>query len=138
MVADGELWIGLTFNPNEAAAEIVAARLPATVRSWQPSGGSIGNTHFLAIPFNANASDGAQVAIDFLLAPAAQARKADVRVWGDDTVLAVSRLPAAQQALFAAAALPGRVERPAPVRLEPHGSWVEPLERAWLQRYGRG
>jgi putative thiamine transport system substrate-binding protein len=138
MVADGELWIGLTFNPNEAAAEIHAGRLPATVRSWQPSAGSIGNTHFLAIPFNAAASDGARVAIDFLLSPPAQARKADVRVWGDDTVLAVQRLPSAQRALFEAAALPGRVEQPAPVRLEPHGSWVEPLERAWVQRFGRG
>lgn len=138
MVADGELWIGLSFNPNEAAAEVVAGRLPATVTSWQPRSGAIGNTHFLAIPFNARAPEGAQVAIDFLLSPPAQARKADVRVWGDDTVLAVDRLPEEQQALFAAAALPGRVERPAPVRPEPHGSWVEPLEREWVRRFGRG
>ena len=77
------------------------------------------------------------VAADFMLSPAAQARKADIRVWGDPTVLAVGRLPAEQRALFAeAAAMPGSVRQPAPVLAEPHGSWVEPLEREWLRRYG--
>src|SRR6185369_1730782 len=75
MMADGELLITLTFNPNEAANEIAAKRLPASVVSWQHAGGTIGNTHFLAIPFNANAKEGAQVLIDFLLSPLAQARK---------------------------------------------------------------
>jgi putative thiamine transport system substrate-binding protein len=136
MVADGELLIGLTFNPNEAANEIAAGRLPVSVHSWQSSAGSVGNTHFLAIPVNANAPDAAQVVIDFMLSPVAQARKADIAVWGDGTVLAVDRLPPAERALFDAAPRPGQVERPAPVLLEPHGSWVEPLEREWLRRYG--
>lgn len=52
MLADGELFITLTFNPNEAANEIAAKRLPDSVMSWQHAGGTIGNTHFLAIPFN--------------------------------------------------------------------------------------
>lgn len=136
MLADGELMVGLTFNPNEAAGEIAARRLPPTVYSWQHAGGSIGNTHFLAIPFNASAPEAAQVAINFLLSPQAQARKADIGVWGDGTVLAVDRLPASQRALFAATPWPGQVEAPAPVILEPHGSWVEPLEHEWLRRYG--
>ena len=136
MMADGELLLALTFNPNEAANEIAARRLPDTVYSWQNSGGSIGNTHFLAVPFNASAKEGAQVAINFMLSPEAQARKADIGVWGDPTVLAVDRLPAAERARFSASPRPGQVESPAPVILEPHGSWVEPLEREWLRRYG--
>ena len=136
MVADGELMIGLTFNPNEAANEIAANRLPETVYSWQNTGGSIGNTHFLAVPFNANAREGAQVAINFMLSPEAQARKADITVWGDPTVLALDRLPAAERGRFPSSARPGQVEAPTPVILEPHGSWVEPLEREWLRRYG--
>lgn len=137
MVADGELLVGLSFNPNEAANEIAARRLPPTVYSWQNAGGTIGNTHFLAIPFNASAAEGAQVAIDFLLSPLAQARKADIRMWGDGTVLDLARLPPAERALFATEAWPGQVVAPAPAILEPHGSWVEPLEREWLRRYGR-
>src|SRR4029453_18064418 len=81
MMADGELYITLTFNPNEAANEIAARRLPESVVSWQHAAGTIGNTHFLGIPFNANAKEGALVLIDFLLSPQAQARKADIAVW---------------------------------------------------------
>jgi putative thiamine transport system substrate-binding protein len=137
MVSDGELVMGLSFNPNEAANEIAARTLPPTVASFQPSAGSIGNTHFLAIPFNARAPDGAQVAINFLQSPAAQARKADIRFWGDPTVLALDKLSADERALFTAAAgAPGTVPVPAPTWPEPHGSWVEPLEAQWLRRYG--
>ena len=136
MMADGELAIAMTFNPNEAANEIAARRQADSVYSWQMAGGSIGNTHFLAIPFNASAREGAQVAINFLLSPEAQARKADITVWGDPTVLAVERLPAAERARFRAHPLPGQLETAVPVLLEPHGSWVDPLEREWLRRYG--
>jgi putative thiamine transport system substrate-binding protein len=137
MLADGELLLGLTFNPNEAANEIAAKRLPDTVTSWQHSGGTIGNTHFLAVPFNASAREGAQVAINFMLSPQAQAQKADIAVWGDPTVLAIDRLPPSERERFGGAPRAGQVEAPAPVILEPHGSWVEPLEREWLRRYGQ-
>lgn len=137
MLADGELLMGLSFNPNEAASEITAGRLPASVVSWQHRGGTIANTHFIAIPFNARAKAGAQVMINFLMSPEAQARKADIRVWGDPTVLAVDRLPAAERALFMQAAAPGSVQQPAPGLPEPHASWVDAIEREWLRRYGQ-
>ncbi|MBX3588895.1 MAG: ABC transporter substrate-binding protein [Ramlibacter sp.] len=137
MMADGELLVALTFNPNEAANEIVARRQAETVYSWQMAGGSIGNTHFLAIPFNANAREGAQVLINFMLSPEAQARKADIAVWGDPTVLALDKLPAAERARFGSQPLPGQLTQTVPVILEPHGSWVDPLEREWTRRYGQ-
>ncbi len=137
MLSDGELLMNLTFNPFEAANEIAARRLPDSVLSWQPSGGSIGNTHFIAIPFNARAKEGAQVLVNFLLSPQAQARKADIKVWGDPTVLAVERLGAADRALFTQAAAPGTVTQAAPVLPEPHASWVDAIEREWLKRYGQ-
>jgi len=136
MVADGELLIALSFNPNEAANEIAAKRQPDTTHAWQMSAGSIGNTHFLAIAFNAAAKEGAQVLANFLLSPEAQARKADIAIWGDPTVLALERLPAAERERFSAAARPGQVAQPAPVIPEPHASWVDPIEREWLRRYG--
>jgi putative thiamine transport system substrate-binding protein len=138
MLADGELAISLTFNPNEVANEIAAKRLPPTVLPYQHAQGTIGNTHFLAIPFNARAKEGAQVAANFLLSPVAQARKADIKVWGDPTVLALDKLAAAERALFEAGAAPGQLKVWAPTIPEPHGSWVEPLEREWTRRYGQG
>ena len=137
MLSDGELLMSLSFNPNEAANEIAAKRLPDSVVSWQHSGGTIANTHFIAIPFNARAKEGAQVLINFMLSPRAQARKADIRYWGDPTVLAVERLATPDQALFNDSAAPGSVSMPAPALPEPHASWVPALEREWLRRYGQ-
>jgi putative thiamine transport system substrate-binding protein len=137
MLADGELAISLTFNPNEAANLIAAKTLPASVAAFQFSGGTLGNTHFVAIPFNAPAKEGAQVLANFLQSPAAQARKADIRHWGDPTVLAIDSLRAEERALFAdVGGLPGMLRQAAPVIPEPHASWVDPLEREWLRRYG--
>jgi putative thiamine transport system substrate-binding protein len=135
MLADGELAISLTFNPNEVANEIAAKTLPPTVVAYQHRAGTIGNTHFLAIPFNARAKEAAQVTANFLLSPAAQARKADIQVWGDPTVLALDKLNDAERALFAAGAAPGQVRRSAPAIPEPHASWVDPIEREWARRY---
>lgn len=136
MMADGELIMALTFNPNEAANEIAAKRLPDSVVSWQFAKGTVGNTHFLAIPFNANAKEGAQIVANFLLSPKAQARKADITHWGDPTVLNVAALPVADKALFLNASKLGQVTQTAPTWSEPHGSWVDPLEKEWLKRYG--
>jgi putative thiamine transport system substrate-binding protein len=137
MLADGELAISLTFNPNEVANEIAARTLPSSVVSYQHEAGTVGNTHFLAIPFNCRGKQAAMVTANFLLSPAAQARKADIRHWGDPTVLALARLSAADRALFSAAGAPGQVARPAPALPEPHASWVEPIEREWTRRYGQ-
>ena len=137
MMADGELLLGFTFNPNEAANEIAAKRMAASVASYQFSKGTIGNTHFLAIPFNARTQAGAQVVANFLLSPEAQARKADIALWGDPTVLDIAKLPPAQQAQFASGRQPGQVEKFTPTLPEPHGSWTSALEREWTKRYGQ-
>jgi putative thiamine transport system substrate-binding protein len=138
MVADGELLIGITFNPNEPANLVAAGRMPKTTIAWQNRDGTIGNTHFVAIPANAKAKAAAQVFANFLLSPEAQARKNDITQWGDPTVLAVTKLPEAEQKLFTASVVPGGVTIPGPTLLEPHASWVPLLEQAWLARYGRG
>ena len=136
MLADGELLLAFTFNPNDAANEIAEGRLPPSVVSYQFSSGTIANTHFVAIPFNARAKEGATLLADFLLSPEAQGRKADVSMWGDPTVLALDALAPAQRAFFAAWPVSGQVVQTAPALPEPHASWVAPLEKEWLRRYG--
>jgi putative thiamine transport system substrate-binding protein len=138
MVADGELLVGLTFNPNEPANLVSAGRMPASTVAWQHEKGTIGNTHFVAIPVNAKARAAAQVFANFLMSAEAQARKNDIKVWGDPTVLAVSKLPEADAKRFTESAAPGAVSLPGPALLEPHASWVPLLEAAWLKRYGKG
>ena len=136
MVADGELLLGLTFNPNEPANLVATGEMPATTIAWQHEVGTIGNTHFLAIPVNAQASAAAQVTANFLLSPEAQARKADLAIWGDPTVLDLDKLTATERALFKGEDAPGAVKQPARTIPEPHGSWVPLIEAAWLDRYG--
>jgi len=137
MVTDGALLLGFTFNPNEAANEIAAGRMAKQVQSWQFAQGTLGNTHFVAIPASAPHVAGAQVVANFLLSPAAQAHKANPTVWGDPTVLNVPRLPPDERARFANVSLPGQVAQPAPSLLEPHPSWVRVVEQGWAERYGR-
>lgn len=135
MMSDGELLLAMTFNPNEPANEIAAKRLAPSVVAWQFAKGTIGNTHFVAIPYNAKAAAGAQVVANFLLSAQAQARKADIAHWGDPTVLDIGKLPQAERALFSAAPLPGQVRQTAPTLPEPHAAWVEPVEKEWTRRY---
>lgn len=135
MLADGELKISLTFNPNEAANLIAAKQLPSSAYSFGFSGGTIGNVHFVAIPANARAKAGAQVFANFLLSAEAQARKADIGVWGDGTVLDMTKIPSALQAVMRKTA-PGALTEVVPTLAEPHASWVEALEAQWLKRYG--
>ncbi|PTW62520.1 putative thiamine transport system substrate-binding protein [Breoghania corrubedonensis] len=138
-LADNETDIAFTFNPAGASNAIANGELPDTVRTYVLDGGTIGNTHFVAIPFNATAPAGAMVVADFLMSPEAQARKQDPDVWGDPTVLDVDRLPAADKARFDELDLgiatldPQDLGETLP---EPHPSWIPKLEQAWATRYG--
>ncbi|NBC94780.1 MAG: ABC transporter substrate-binding protein, partial [Deinococcus-Thermus bacterium] len=134
LLDDGEVDVAFSFNPAEASAAIENGELPETVRTFVFDGGMLGNTHFVAIPFNASAREGAMVVANFLLSPEAQARKADPTVWGDPTVLDVAALPEADRALFDA--LPRGVATLSPEALgptlpEPHPSWTDAIEAEW-------
>ena len=141
LLADGEVDIAIAFNPADASSAIERGELPASVRTYIHTGGTIANVHFLAIPFNAKASEAARVVADFLLSPEAQIRKADPHVWGDPTVLATHRLSEADRARFAA--LPRGVATLSETDLaatlaEPHPSWMKAIETEWRRRYASG
>lgn len=139
LLADGELEIGFAFNPAAASNAIANNELPDTVRSFVLERGTIGNTHFVAIPFNANAKAGAMVLADFLMSPEAQLRKQDPAVWGDPTVLNIASLPAAEREAFEGLELGVATLSPSDLGIvlpEPHPSWMVALEKVWLARYG--
>jgi putative thiamine transport system substrate-binding protein len=138
LLDDREVDFSMAFNPAEASAAIAAGRLPESVRTFILEAGTIGNTHFVAIPFNAAHQAGAMVLADFLMSPEAQAHKQDPRVWGDGTVLALGKLSPADRELFDAlprgvATLPP--DELVPVRPEPHPSWMVEIEAEWLRRF---
>jgi len=139
LLADGELGIIFAFNPAEASAAIAAGELPDTVRSFVFPGGTLGNTHFVAIPYNSGSKAAAMVVADFLLSPEAQLRKEDPTYWGDPTVLAMDRLPEADRAAFETVDRGVATLAPAdlgPVLREPDASWMTRIETEWKTRYG--
>jgi putative thiamine transport system substrate-binding protein len=140
-LADGELDIIFAFNPAEASAAIAAGELPDTVRSFTFPEGTLGNTHFVAVPYNSSAAAGALVVADFLISPEAQLRKQDPAYWGDPTVLAMAKLSDADRAAFDALDLGVATLAPdelGPIIDEPHASWMERIEDEWRRRYIAG
>ena len=141
LLGDGEVDIGIAFNPADASAAISRGELPDSVRSYIHDSGTLANVHFLAIPFNANAPEAARVVADFLLSPDAQLRKANAEIWGDPTVLAMHRLMPEDRAKFEA--LPRGVATLSEAELattlaEPHPSWMMAIEDEWRRRFGSG
>ncbi len=138
MLDDGEVDIALSFNPNEATAAVRGGQLPDSVRTYVFENGTIGNTHFVTIPWNAKAKAGAMIVANFLLSPDAQARKANPEFWGDPTVLNLDSVNDEQRKAFndidlGVWALPIGSRAVLP---EPHASWAEALETEWIERYG--
>ena len=141
MLGDGEIDIAIAFNPADASAAIARGEMPDSTRTYIHDGGTLANVHFLAIPYNAAAPAAAKLTANFMLSPAAQLKKADSRIWGDPTVLAMDRLPASMRQAFAD--LPRGVATLSDAELvqtlaEPHPSWVAMLEAAWIKRYATG
>ncbi len=139
LLADGEVDITFAFNPADASRGIANQELPDTVRSFTFSGGTLGNTHFVAIPYNASAKAAALVVADFLISPEAQARKQDPNIWGDPTVLAIDKLDAENAAMFAKLDLGIATLKPeelGPSLDEPHPTWMSKIEQEWASRYG--
>ena len=137
---DGEIDVMISFNPAEAAVAINAGQLPDTMRTFVFTRGTIGNTSFVAIPYNAANKEGAMVVADFLLDPATQARAQDYRQMGNFTVLDLSKLSAAERRRFdelpKSPALPTNAELGATL-LEPHPSWMTRIASEWERRYTR-
>ncbi len=136
MLADGELLVSLTFNPNEAANEIASKRLPESVQSWQFKAGTIGNTHFVAIPFNAPSRAGAA---SLPISSCRQRHKREKPTSTCGVTPPCWRYRACQRHnghLFQGGEA-GQLTQAAPVLPEPHASWVDKIEKEWIRRYAR-
>lgn len=130
---DELILLGLTFSPNSIIGAKLRFDLPETVRLHAMQSGSLSNVHFLAIPAFATHSDAAQVAVNFLLSPEAQAYKANATIWGDQTVLDVPFFSSEIGAAFNQSTEPSLVvEHPLE---EFHPSWNSALIEAWKIRY---
>lgn len=125
LLDDGQIDLAITFNPNAVYSAQSSGTLAETTKAYAMDAGALSNIHFLAIPWNANANAGAQVAINFLLSPEAQSLKGDINIWGDPSVLSSKYLTGTAK----------NTQQFKSIN-EPHPSWQNALEQAWLKRYG--
>ena len=139
MLGKGVIDLAFSFQIGGASNAIEEGILPKSARSFVLDQGTIGNTHFVAIPFNSAHKEAAMVVANFLMSPEAQVRKQNPTYWGEQTVLAMHLLTAEDKKRFIdiprgkATLSNDELGKTLP---EPHPSWITQIEEVWLRRYG--
>ena len=137
MFTDREVLMSMTYNPFSVAGRVESGQLPVTSNSFVFEKGTIGNTHFIAIPKNAQNKEGAMAVIDYILSIDAQASKYDPKNWGDLPVLDNSKLNDAEKKIFSAIQL-GKGSLPQDYLLkhrvpEMPANLIPIIEKLWME-----
>lgn len=137
MYADGEVRMTMTYNPNSASGKIATGEYKESTRTFIFDKGTIGNTHFLAIPFNAPNKAGAMALINYILNVESQATKYEPETWGDLPVLDNDKLSQGEKDRFASIPL-GMATLPQDVLLEHRipempADLVPIIEKIWME-----
>ena len=131
--------IGFSFNVGALSNAISQDLMPETSYVFTFDKGTIGNVHFLSIPFNSQQKSAAYITINYMMSPEAQARKMNPEYWGEPTILSYNKLNAKDKAFFDAipikAGMPTREALGSSLQ-EPHPDWVRYLEDTWAEKYG--
>ncbi|UCD81653.1 MAG: ABC transporter substrate-binding protein [Desulfobacterales bacterium] len=142
LLADGEVDFAMSYHPAKASEMIHDGLYPDSVRTFVFEEGTISNTHFVAIPFNASNKEGAMVVANFLISPEAQLQKATIEVWGDMPAIDIGRLDADWQNKFKN--LPRGIATLSDAELQSHQLPEPPseilirLEKGWDQHVLKG
>ena len=102
LFANREIDFSMSNNQNEVVTKVRQGILPSTSRALLLRDGTIANSHFLGIPWNAPNAAGAMIVANFLLSPEAQLEKQRPEVWADGTVLDIRRVTPPWRARFEA------------------------------------
>ncbi len=137
LFADGQIDFSFSYHQGDASRNILDGLFPETVRTYVFDEGTITNTHFVAIPFNAQDTAAAMVVANFLLSPEAQLEKAKPEVWGDFPAISSGKLPALWQKNFTSLprgkATLGDAELQAHQLPEPPSTILIELEKGWVE-----
>ena len=101
LYGNGEVDLTMSYNPYAPRRQVEKGLFPQTTRTYLLEGGTLSNTSYVAIPFNAPNKEGAQVVANFLQSPEAQLEMQNANVVGGLTTLDLARLPEDQRERFA-------------------------------------
>ncbi|WP_347861002.1 ABC transporter substrate-binding protein [Salimicrobium sp. PL1-032A] len=116
LYSEGEVWMTMGYNEARSEHLIDKGVFPESTQSYVLDSGSLGNTHFLSVPFNSANPEGAMTVINYLMSPEAQLQKMKPASWGDNTALSLEKLDADTRKEFEN--LDRGASVPAPERLE--------------------
>lgn len=137
LFADGQIDFSFSYHQGEASRNILDGLFPETVRTFVFDEGTITNTHFVAIPYNAKDAAAAMVVANFLLSPEAQLEKAVPEVWGDFPAISQVKLPLPWQEKFTGLpkgkATLSDAELQAHQLPEPPSTILVELEKGWVE-----
>jgi len=80
---NGEVAMTMGFEVGKTSGLVASGVYPETVKSYVLDTGTIGNAHYLAVPYNGPEKAAALLTMDFLQSPEAQIEKMKPEVWGD-------------------------------------------------------
>jgi putative spermidine/putrescine transport system substrate-binding protein len=140
LFANGEVAFTFNYDPAQFGLAVDAGIYPETTRSFGLTDGTIGNTNYTLIPFNASNKAAAMVVQNLLLSGEEQLEKAKTEVWGAAPAIEVARTSPEVQAGFAA------IERhPSVVSAEElaraalpelQADWLTAIEAGWKANVG--
>ena len=137
LFANGEVALNFNYEAAQFGVAVAAGTYPETTRSYGLTDGTIGNTNYTVIPFNAPNKAAALVLQNLLLSGEMQYAKADPSVWGAQPAIEVSRTSPEVQARFAAIVQPPSVisaeELGKNALPELQGRWISAIEQGWTQ-----
>lgn len=137
---NGETAFSMGFEVGKVLGLIREGVFPETVETLIFETGSIGNSHYLAIPFNAQEKESALLVIDFLQSPEAQLEKFKPEVWGDLPAVDPAFLSEIQQQqLSKIESQPGMpsLESLSQYRLtEMHAQTIDWIKEIWAEEVG--
>ncbi len=114
--SNNEVDFTMSCNDGEVDNKVIQGVLPESAKAYVLDSGTIRNSHYMGIPFNAPNQSGAMVVANFLISPEAQLKKATPQIWGDGTVLSIDLLPDEWKEQFSN--IPGRSRVAPRVELE--------------------
>lgn len=132
MFANGELYLSFGFGEGGIEDKVRSGLFPKSTKGYAWENGTVLNSNYLGIPYNAANKAGAMQVINFLISPEAQFRKSDPDGMDANTVLSIEKLPDEWKAKFENA--PNRLYGPEMEDLRSHAI-EEPAPEYMIRLY---
>ncbi len=135
LFSNSEVAMTMTYGPAEIGGLVERGIFPETTREFVFDHGTIGNNHFVTIPYNSPNKEAAMAVADIILSPESQLEKADPAVWGDYPVIDINKTDIADQ--FNAIPVPESVLSPDALAVNSNpelvAEYVTETEKGWTE-----